>query len=96
MRSMIGTALALVLAAKATALVPADQLAKPPADATEWTAPDGALMGRFHLVLRGQVWDEDEMVRVGSDGTIAAYELRGSDPSGDAAETFVSPVESSG
>ena len=103
MRTMIGTALALVLAARAAALVPADQLAKPPADATrftimstagqhgaidEWTAPDGTLMGRLHLVLRGQVWDEDEAVKVGGDGTISAYELRGSSPNGDVGETF--------
>jgi len=100
---MIGTALALVLAAKSIGQVPADQLAKPPADATqftimstagqhgsisEWTAPDGTLMGRLHLVLRGQVWDEDEAVKVGSDGAISNYELRGSSPSGDVAETF--------
>jgi imidazolonepropionase-like amidohydrolase len=103
MRTMIGTALALVLAAKAGCQIPADQLAKPPADATrftimstagqhgaidEWTAPDGTLMGRLHLVLRGQVWDEDEAVKLGGDGAISAYELRGSSPSGDVAETF--------
>jgi imidazolonepropionase-like amidohydrolase len=100
---MIRSALALVLAAGANAQVPADQLAKPPADATqftilstagrhgaisEWTAPDGTLMGRMHMVLRGQVWDEDEAVRLGSDGAIARYELRGSSPQGDVAETF--------
>jgi imidazolonepropionase-like amidohydrolase len=104
MRRMVGTALALVLAAKSIGQVPADQLAQPPADATqftimstagqhgsisEWTAPDGTLMGRLHLVLRGQVWDEDEAVKVGSDGAIASYELRGSSPNGDVAETFV-------
>jgi imidazolonepropionase-like amidohydrolase len=103
MRRMIGTALALVLAAKSMAQVPADQLARPPADATqfaimstagqhgtisEWTAPDGRLMGRLHLVLRGQVWEEDESIKVGSDGAIEAYELRGSSPNGDVAETF--------
>jgi imidazolonepropionase-like amidohydrolase len=100
---MAVTALALVLAAKSMAQVPAEQLAKPPADATqftilstagqhgsvsEWTAPDGTLMGRMHLVLRGQVWDEDEAIKVGSDGAISRYELRGSSPQGDVAETF--------
>jgi len=103
MRRMVGTALALALAAKSIAQVPADQLAKPPADATrftimstagqhgsisEWTAPDGTLMGRMHLVLRGQVWDEDEATKVGPDGAISRYELRGSSPQGDVAETF--------
>ena len=103
MRNALGTALALILTAAAGAQVPADQLAKPPADATqftilstagrhgeisEWTAPDGTLMGRLHMVLRGQVWDEDEAVKLGSDGAIASYELRGSSPQGDVAETF--------
>jgi imidazolonepropionase-like amidohydrolase len=103
MRKVLGTALALILTAAAGAQVPADQLAKPPADATqftilstagrhgwisEWTAPDGRLMGRMHMVLRGQVWDEDEAVKLGSDGAIASYELRGSSPQGDVAETF--------
>ena len=103
MRQMAVTALALVLAARSMAQVPADQLAKPPADATrftimstagqhgsisEWTAPDGTLMGRMHLVLRGQVWDEDEATKVGPDGAISRYELRGSSPQGDVAETF--------
>jgi imidazolonepropionase-like amidohydrolase len=100
---VLGTAIALALAAAAGAQVPADQLAKPPADATQftimstagqhgsiavWTAADGTLMGRLHLVLRGQVWDEDEAIKVGGDGTIAGYELRGSSPNGDVAETF--------
>ena len=104
MRTIMGTALALVLGAGAAmAQVPSDQLAKPPAGATqftimstagkhgtvsEWTAPDGTLMGRMNLVLRGQVWDEDEAVRVGSDGAIASYALRGTSPNGDVAETF--------
>ena len=104
MRGLAGTALALVFGASAAlAQVPVDQLAKPPADATqftimstagqhgsvsEWTAPDGSLMARLHLVLRGQVWDEDEAIKVGSDGAIARYELRGSSPNGDVGETF--------
>ena len=105
MRIMVTTALALVLGAGAAmAQIPADQLATPPADATrftimstagkhgwisEWTAPDGTLMGRMNLVLRGQVWDEDEAVTVGSDGAIARYRLRGSSPNGDVGETFL-------
>jgi len=79
------------------AQVPADQLAKPPADARvfsiqstagkhgtvwEWTAPDGTLMARLNFVLRGQVWDEDEAIKLGPDGAISDYTLRGSSPSG--------------
>jgi imidazolonepropionase-like amidohydrolase len=90
-------------AAAAAAQVPPDQLARPPADAlgytvlspagrhgsiAYWTAPDGSLKGRYSLVLRGQVWEEDETVRLGADGALADYELRGSSPSGDVAESF--------
>jgi imidazolonepropionase-like amidohydrolase len=104
MRAISGTALALIFgAAAATAQVPADQLAKPPADAirftimstagkhgevSEWTASDGTLMGRLNMVLRGQVWDEDEAIRLGADGAIASYQLRGSSPNGDVGESF--------
>src|SRR4051812_31501232 len=102
----LSTILALGLAlaaAEATAQLPADQLAKPPADAERfsimstagkhgaiayWTAPDGRLVGRLSLVLRGQVWEEDEAIRLGADGAIADYELRGSSPSGDVGESF--------
>jgi len=104
MRALIGTALALVLGASAaTAQVTPDQLAKPPADAKifsivstagkhgsvwEWTAPDGTLMARLTLTLRGQVWDEDEAIRLGADGAIQDYVLRGTSPNGDVGETF--------
>src|SRR4051794_7695356 len=97
-------ALAMFLAAaQAGAQVPADQLARPPPGAEHftimspagkhgsvdyWTAPDGRLMGRMSLVLRGQVWEEDEAIRLGADGAIADYELRGSSPSGDVGESF--------
>ena len=103
-RALIGTALALVLGAGAAqAQVPADQLATPPADAKvftimssagkhgtiwEWTAPDGTLMGRMTMTLRGQVWNEDEAVKVGADGAISDYVLRGNSPNGDVGETF--------
>ena len=104
MRALIGTALALILGANAaTAQVTADQLAKPPADAKilsivstagkhgtvwEWTAPDGTLMARMNLTLRGQVWDEDEAIKLGTDGAISDYVLRGTSPNGDVGETF--------
>lgn len=104
MRVFAGTALGMVVSAGAAmAQVPADQLAKPPADAQvfsivstagrhgtawKWTAPDGTLMARMNLVLRGQVWDEDEAIRLGPDGAIRDYALRGSSPSGDVAESF--------
>ncbi|MBW8745352.1 MAG: amidohydrolase family protein [Sphingomonas sp.] len=104
MRALAGTALGLILGASAAmAQVPVDQLAKPPADAKifsilssagkhgtvwEWTAPDGTLMARMNLVLRGQVWDEDEAIKLGADGAISDYTLRGNSPNGDVAESF--------
>lgn len=103
-RTFIGTALALTLGATAAhAQLQADQLAKPPADAKvftilssagkhgtvwEWTAPDGTLMARLSFVLRGQTWDEDEAIKLGADGAISDYVLRGSSPSGDVGESF--------
>ncbi|HEY2860052.1 MAG TPA: amidohydrolase family protein [Terracidiphilus sp.] len=85
------------------AQVPADQLAKPPAGAQEftvlstsgtngksynWTAEDGSLMSRSSVVLRGMKWDVDQRVRFGADHMPASIEVRGMTPNGDAAETF--------
>ena len=94
----------LALSASASwAQVPADQLAKPPADArryvimstagkhgeaSEWTAADGTRWARASLVLRGQVWEIDESVKLGPDGMIARYAARGISPQGDIGETF--------
>jgi imidazolonepropionase-like amidohydrolase len=96
-------ALIAVAAAHLQAQVPVDQLAKPPADAQAftilstagqhgksfiWTAPDGSRMSRDSLLLRGQVWEVDQRVVLGSDGMPASYVVRGFTPTGDAAETF--------
>jgi hypothetical protein len=96
----IGLALS---AGSSWAQVPVDQLAKPPAEAkryvimstagkhgeaSEWTAPDGTRWARASLVLRGQVWEVDESAKVGPDGMIAQYTLRGVSPQGDVGETF--------
>jgi hypothetical protein len=87
----------------AAAQVPIAELASPPADARQftimssggkhgtvwtWTAPDGMLMARMSLNLRGQIWEEDEATKVGADGAIADYRLRGTSPNGDIGETF--------
>ncbi|HEY3707108.1 MAG TPA: amidohydrolase family protein [Terracidiphilus sp.] len=85
------------------AQTPADQLAKPPAGAQEftvlstsgtngksynWTAPDGSLMSRSTVQLRGMAWDVDQRMRMGPDHMPSVIEIRGSTPTGDAAETF--------
>ena len=97
--------LLIVLAAflRVHAQVPADQLAKPPADAHAftilstsgtngkaaiWIAGDGSLMSRESILLRGQVWETDQNVKLGSDGMPSAMMVRGFTPQGDAAETF--------
>ncbi len=102
MRWIVTVALALSAAAS-WAQVPKDQLAKPPADAkryvimstagkhgeaSEWTDSDGTRWARASLVLRGQVWEIDEAVKLGPDGMIERYTARGVSPQGDVAETF--------
>jgi len=102
MRWIVAAGLALS-AASSWAQVPADQLARPPADArryvimstagkhgeaSEWTAPDGTRWARASLVLRGQVWEIDEAVKLGSDGMVERYTARGISPQGDIGETF--------
>jgi hypothetical protein len=92
-----------VQATTAVAQVPVAQLASPPADARQfsivssagklgaistWTAPDGTLMARMSLNLRGQMWEQDEATKLGADGAISDYRLRGFSPSGDIGETF--------
>ena len=87
----------------ALAQVPATELAQAPADARQftvvsvagrhgsmqfWTTTDGVLMGRMSVALRGQVWEQDEATRLGADGAIAEYRLRGTSPDGDVAESF--------
>lgn len=99
----VGVAILLLAAAAAAAQVPASELVAPPANARQftiissagkhgtvstWKAPDGTLMGRMSLTLRGQVWEEDEETKVGVDGAIADYRLRGTSPNGDVGETF--------
>jgi imidazolonepropionase-like amidohydrolase len=86
-----------------TAQVSADQLAKPPAGAQEfivlstsgtngtsynWVAADGSLMSRSSVRLRGMAWEVDQRTRLGSDHMPSSLEIRGSTPTGDAAETF--------
>ena len=102
MRWILAVGLALS-GASSWAQVPVKQLAKPPADAkryvimstagkhgeaSEWTAPDGTRGARASLVLRGQVWEIDESVKLGADGMIERYSARGVSPQGDVAESF--------
>ena len=55
---------------------------------TRWTAPDGSLMGRESLLLRGQASELDSKTHLGADHMIDSLSIRGFTPQGDAAETF--------
>ena len=85
------------------AQVPADQLAKPPAGAqvftilstsgtngkaSIWTAAGGVRMSRESILLRGQVWELDQSVKLGADGMPSSMIVRGVTPQGNAAERF--------
>ncbi|MGZ8335638.1 MAG: amidohydrolase family protein [Allosphingosinicella sp.] len=96
-------ALASPFAIPAAAQVPPDQLMTAPADARRfvivsaagehgrsayWRAPDGTINVRESLLLRGFVFEQDYAMRPGAGGAPQRVEIRGTSPSGDAAETF--------
>ena len=93
----------LLLAASVHAQVATDELAKPPEQAKQfailsvagqhgkaaiWREADGRWMSRESLLLRGQVWEQDQSVKLGPDGMPSEVAIRGVTPEGDAAETF--------
>ena len=102
-RALIALSLAVSPVALAAAPVPTGQLMKPPANATHylvvsdagkhgdewvWTLPDGSIAYRESILLRGLVFETDQVVHLGKDGMPDRIEVRGVTPSGDAAETF--------
>lgn len=93
----------LTSCAAAVAQVPVEQLLQPPADARHfvicstggkhgdswiWRTPEGGWAGRESMNLRGLVNEVDITSRNGRDGMPANLTIRGTTPSGDAAETF--------
>jgi imidazolonepropionase-like amidohydrolase len=85
------------------AQVPVEELAKPPADALQftvlstsgvhgrsaiWTASDGSIVSRDSISLRGRVSEVEQTARLGKDGVPVSIVVRGFTPDGDAAETF--------
>ncbi|ANP45120.1 amidohydrolase family protein [Candidatus Viadribacter manganicus] len=69
-----------------------------------WSA-DGVRWSRDSILLRGFVTEVDQQMRLGADGVLQSLTVRGTTPSGDAAETFrvadgayqfLSPVDSGG
>ena len=102
-RALIALCLAVSPAALAAAPVPKDQLLKPPADADHfvivseagmhgdewrWTLPDGSIAYRESILLRGLVFEQDQVVKVDASGRPVSITVRGVTPSGDSAELF--------
>lgn len=100
---LIGLSLAVSSAALAAAPVPKEQLLKPPADAEHfvvvseagkhgdewrWKLPDGSVAFRESILLRGLVFEQDEVVQFDGNGVPVKITIRGVTPSGDSAETF--------
>jgi hypothetical protein len=91
------TLLLFLFAGTSIAQVPVDQLAKPPANAQNfsilstaanhgkaaiWTEADGRSMSRESIHLRGMVFETDQSVKFGPDGMPAALAIRGFTPQG--------------
>src|ERR1700722_15043701 len=104
MRRKILAVIALLVASPAFAQTSTDQFAKPPADAKVWSITDTAGTNHGHVSLwtdtagthwsrlsqnfRGFVSEMDEQNRFAPDGTLESIVIRGTTPSGDAAETY--------
>jgi imidazolonepropionase-like amidohydrolase len=103
-RALVALCLAVSPVALAAAPVPKDQLLKPPAEADHylvvseagkhgdewrWTLPDGSLAYRQSILLRGLVFEQDQVLKLDSTGMPVSITIRGVTPSGDSAETFV-------
>ncbi|MFL6723706.1 MAG: amidohydrolase family protein [Sphingomicrobium sp.] len=102
-RALITLCLAASAAALAAAPVPKEQLLVPPANADHfvvvseagkhgdeyrWTLPDGSVAYRESILLRGLVFEQDEVIRFDSAGKPVSITIRGVTPSGDSAESF--------
>src|SRR4051794_27132447 len=102
-RALIALCVAVSPAALAAAPTPKDQLLQPPANADHfvvvseagrhgdewrWTLPDGSVAYRESILLRGLVFEQDEVVKMDSSGKPVGIAIRGVTPSGDSAETF--------
>ena len=101
--ALIALCIAVSPAALAAAPVPKEQLLQPPANADHfvvvseagkhgdewrWTLPDGSVAYRESILLRGLVFEQDEVIRFDKDGKPVSVIIRGVTPSGDSAETF--------
>jgi hypothetical protein len=103
MRRLILAALLTASASAAIAQTPKEQLLVPPANATHfvvvseagkhgdeyrWSLPDGSIAYRESILLRGLVFEQDEVVKLDAAGRPLSITIRGVTPNGDSAETF--------
>ncbi len=103
-RALVALCFAVSPVALAAAPVPKDQLLVPPANADHfvvvseagkhgdewrWKLPDGSLAYRESILLRGLMFEQDEVVRLDASGRPVSFTIRGVTPSGDSAETYI-------
>ena len=103
-RALVALCLAVSPAALAAAPVPKDQLLQPPAtadhyvvvseagkhgDEWRWMLPDGSIAFRESILLRGLVFEQDEVIKLDASGKPVSFTVRGVIPSGDSAETYI-------
>jgi len=101
--ALIALSLAVSPVALAAAPVPKEQLLKPPANSAHylvvseagkhgdewvWTLPDGSTAYRQSILLRGLVFEQDEVISFDANGVPTKVTIRGVTPSGDSAEEF--------
>jgi imidazolonepropionase-like amidohydrolase len=102
-RFMLAALLTASAASALAAQTPKEKLMTPPANATHfvviseagkhgdewaWTMPDGSMAFRESILLRGLVFEQDEVVKVDAAGRPTSITIRGVTPSGDSGETF--------
>ncbi|OYY91090.1 MAG: hypothetical protein B7Y45_05230 [Sphingomonas sp. 28-66-16] len=101
---MLACAASIGLIATSTAAqTPKEQLLVPPPSAKKflivsaagqhghsaiWTLPNGTVATRESMNLRGQIFEQDEIIHTGANGQPDRIVIRGYTPSGDSAETF--------
>jgi hypothetical protein len=102
-RIVLAALLAACASPVLAAPTPKEQLLVPPANADHfvvvseagkhgdewrWTLPDGSIAYRESILLRGLVFEQDEVVKLDAGGKPVSFTIRGVTPSGDSAETF--------
>ncbi len=102
-RLLLAPLFAAIATAAVAAPISKERLSTPPAgarhytisstagkhgDVWSWTRPDGRVVYRMSMSLRGWVTEEDEVVTLGSDRRPTAIAIRGYTDQGDATEDF--------